>query len=73
MACACQQQQSTALDFLPDQLMGADQGALMFFIQGVKVGLMVKAAEQQKWTRLGVIMAGCFGALAFFRWYTSGD
>jgi len=52
--------------------MMADSGSLMFFIQGVKVGLQIRAAEQQKWQRIGTIAALTFGALAFFRWYNGG-
>ena len=70
MACSCQDNSEAML--IPPELAMADQGSLMLFIHGVQVGLQIRQAEQQKWTRISVIAALSFGALAFFRWYT-GD
>lgn len=65
MSCECQQ--SNALDFAGLQQLATDNNALYFFIQGVRVGQSIKAAEQQKWTRLGVILALTFGTLTFMK------
>ena len=53
--------------------MAAGNESLMFFIQGVKVGMSVKAAENAKWQRLGVILALTFGTLTFMKHFGGGD
>ena len=70
MGCSCQQQ----TDFgQPDGLMllrqleGAGTSELTFFVQGVRTGLAIKAAEQAKWQRLGITLALTFGVLTFVR------
>ena len=69
--------QTTEMSFLtPDfqqALMAAGNESLMFFIQGVKVGMSVKAAENAKWQRLGVILALTFGTLTFMKHFGGGD
>ena len=73
--CECQQQssrsQEDALALLPMQLQGATNDNLMFYIQGVRTGLSIKAAEQAKWQRLGVMLALTFGAITFLNKFTS--
>ncbi len=74
LGCACQQQsrgeQEDALALLPMQLRGATNDNLMFYIQGVRTGLQIKAAEQAKWQRLGVMLALTFGVLTFLNRFT---
>jgi hypothetical protein len=70
MSCSCEQQQpqqAEVIPYLPQLLAGADDGSLMFFIQGVKVGMNIRAAEQAKWTRLGIILAIAFGTMTFLK------
>lgn len=68
MSCDCQNENShDALQYLPQQLMGAPAESLNFYIQGVRTGLAIRAGETQKWTRLAVIMALTFGTLTFLR------
>lgn len=67
MACSCQQQQQGALQLLPLELAAANNENLHFFIQGVRTGLQIKAAEQVKWQRMGVMLAITFGAIAFWK------
>lgn len=68
--CECQQQQQgsdKALAFLPRQLEQASSGELFFYVQGVRTGLEIKAAEQAKWQRFSVILALTFGVLTFVK------
>lgn len=66
MGCQCQQQTSP-LEVLPRELAMASSENLHFFIQGVRTGLQIKAAEQVKWQRMGVMLAITFGAIAFWK------
>jgi len=66
MGCDCQQQ-SDGLLVLPRQLEAAGSSELSFFVQGVRTGLAIRAAEQAKWQRVGVMLALTFGVLTFFR------
>lgn len=70
LGCECQQGhghggQDEALRMLPQQLQGAGNDSLMFYIQGVRTGLAIRAAEQAKWQRVGITLAVAFGAIAF--------
>lgn len=56
-----------ALRMIPPQLMQAQGPELMFYIQGVRTGLAIRAQEQAKWTRIGVILALTFGTLTFLK------
>ena len=68
MSCGCDQQNSSnALDFAGLQSLATDQNALYFFIQGVKVGQQIRAADQAKWQRMGIILAVAFGAITFLK------
>jgi len=49
------------------RLMEAGNESLIFFVQGVKVGLQIKASEQAKWTRIAVIMGLTFGVITFVK------
>lgn len=44
---------------------GGSNENLAFFVQGVKVGMSIRAADQMKWTRLGIILAIGFGVISF--------
>lgn len=52
---------------MPAQLQAAGTSELGFYIQGVRTGLAIRAAEQQKWQRLGVMLALTFGVLTFMK------
>jgi len=68
MACQCQQQGSSLVPFdFQQQLMTAGNESLMFFVQGVKVGMSIHAAEQQKWTKIAVILSLTFGVISFLK------
>jgi hypothetical protein len=74
MSCQCATQMQAQLEtplsqLLPQQLAFADNSSLGFFIQGVKVGMSIRAAEQVKWTRLAVIMGLAFGVITFMKHY----
>jgi hypothetical protein len=47
--------------------MTAGNESLMFFVQGVKVGMGIHAAEQQKWTKIAVILSLTFGVISFLK------
>ena len=65
LGCNCHEQ-DVALQMLP-QLAGASSEHLNFYIQGVRTGLAIRAAETAKWTRLGVVLALTFGVLTFMK------
>lgn len=72
MACQCQMQgQGEAGSLIPfdfqQHLMTAGNESLMFFIQGVKVGMQVRASEQAKWTRIAVIASLTFGLITWMK------
>ena len=77
MSCQCHSQgmqqagysgpEAQLVDYLPASLLGAGNESLNFFISGVRVGMQIRAAEMQKWTRLGVILALTFGTLTFLK------
>jgi hypothetical protein len=70
MGCECQHKQGSsddALLMMPAQLAAAGTSELSFYIQGVRTGLAIRAAEQQKWQRLGVMAALTFGILSFLK------
>lgn len=67
MGCSCQQQQPHTLEAfgISAGLEHAGSSELFFYIQGVRTGLQIKAAEQAKFTRLGVLLALTFGTITF--------
>lgn len=68
MACCSEcQNQDEALRMIPLQLQNAGSSELQFYVQGVRTGLAIRAAEQAKWTRLGVMLALTFGTLTFLK------
>lgn len=68
MACCSEcQNQDEALRMIPLQLQNAGSSELQFFVQGVRTGLAIRAADQAKWQRFGVILAVAFGAIAFMK------
>ena len=68
LGCSCQgNSDGGALQMLPAQLAHAGTSELSFFVQGVRTGLAIRAAEQAKWTRLAVVMALTFGTITFLK------
>jgi len=70
MACDCQHPNGVGVEdlaMIPQQLAAAGTSELSFYIQGVRTGLAIRAQEQQKWQRLGVMLALTFGVLTFLR------
>lgn len=79
MGCECQQPQSQnastgyGLDVMHMQHLAQDQSALYWYVQGVRTGMQIRAAEQTKWTRLGVIIALAFGTITFMKHMGTGE
>ncbi len=72
MSCECQpsgggQATGYGLDLMHMQALAQDQSALYWYVQGVRTGMQIRAAEQTKWTRLGVIIALAFGTITFMK------
>ena len=72
MSCECEQQSRAGapgygLDLMHMQALATDQSALYWYVQGVRTGMQIRAAEQTKWTRLGVIIALAFGTITFMK------
>ncbi len=72
MSCECEQRSggnATAygLDMMHMQSLATDQSALYWWTQGIRTGMQIHAAEQTKWTRLGVIIALAFGTITFMK------
>lgn len=74
LGCDCHSGQGQGVDeamrLIPPQLMQAGVPELNFFIQGVRTGLAIRAAEQAKWQRMGVMLALTFGALTFLKHFS---
>jgi hypothetical protein len=49
------------------QLMTAGNESLMFFIQGMKVGMQMRQMEQAKWTRIALIASLTFGLISYLK------
>ena len=78
MSCECEQQSGSGapgygLDLMHMQALATDQSALYWYVQGVRTGMQIRAAEQTKWTRLGVIIALAFGTITFMKHIGSED
>jgi hypothetical protein len=66
MSCSCEQPEAL-IQYLPQQLMGAGNEGLTLFIRGVQVGMGIRAAETQKWTRIGVLLALTIGSITLLK------
>ena len=62
---ASQQGGHGALELLSLQTLATDQGALYWYAKGIQTGMQIRALDQQKWSRLGVIIAIAFGTISF--------
>jgi hypothetical protein len=78
MSCECQQQKGVdaagyGIDLMQMHALAQDQNALYWYVQGVRTGMQIRAAEQTKWTRLGVIVALAFGTITFMKHINTGE
>lgn len=66
MGCECQNGREIEQMF-PRELLTSGYEGIQLYAAGVRTGLAIRAAEQAKWQRLGVILALAFGAITFWK------
>lgn len=74
MGCECQTENAgTGFDLARMQALASNDSSLYWYVQGVRTGMQIRAAEQQKWSRIGVILALAFGTITFMHRFIDAE